>query len=123
MVCTALRNEASINNEVFDQKLQAEITKLEGKNQEYNLHMDQLISARAAAYKVRDNMAVGEVFVTRDYVNHHDHDGKDSRSHGSGPGLLMLLLLLLLLLMVLLLVSLLLLFLLSLLLVLLFRVG
>ena len=42
---------------------------------EYDKHVIDMATARVEAYKIRDKMDVGEVFVTRDYVNHHDHDG------------------------------------------------
>jgi len=50
------------------QKLLAAITK-------YDKHVRALNTARKYAYDKRKNMKVGEVFVTRDFVNHHDHDG------------------------------------------------
>jgi hypothetical protein len=42
---------------------------------EYTSHLEHMETARAYAYKVRDSMKVGEVFVTRDFVNHYDHSG------------------------------------------------
>jgi hypothetical protein len=42
---------------------------------DYNLHVEQMKTARKHAYAKRDNMKVGDVFVTRDFVNHHDHSG------------------------------------------------
>jgi hypothetical protein len=42
---------------------------------EYTSHLEHMDTARVHAYKCRDNMKVGEVFVTRDYVNHYDHSG------------------------------------------------
>jgi hypothetical protein len=53
---------------MFIHDMQAQVT-------EYYLHMDQLKNARQEAYRVRDNMRVGEAFVTRDYVNHYDCTG------------------------------------------------
>jgi hypothetical protein len=42
---------------------------------EYTAHLEHMNTARVEAYKCRDNMKVGEVFVTRDFVNHYDHSG------------------------------------------------
>jgi hypothetical protein len=42
---------------------------------EYTSHLKHMDTARVYAYKCRDNMKVGEVFVTRDFVNHYDHSG------------------------------------------------
>ena len=42
---------------------------------EYTSHLEHMTTARVYAYKVRDSMKVGEVFVTRDFVNHYDHSG------------------------------------------------
>lgn len=42
---------------------------------EYKLHLEHMDTARVYAYECRDNMKVGEVFVTRDFVNHYDHSG------------------------------------------------
>ena len=57
------------------QQLTQRLRKLAKKKAEYLLHKEQLLTARAQANKVRDNLAVGEVGVTRDFVNHHDHRG------------------------------------------------
>jgi len=46
-----------------------------GKLDECRLHILQLVACRAQAEKMRENMPPGHVFVTRDYVNHHDHGG------------------------------------------------
>jgi hypothetical protein len=42
---------------------------------EYKAHQEHMATARVFAYECRDNMKVGEVFVTRDFVNHYDHSG------------------------------------------------
>jgi hypothetical protein len=42
---------------------------------EYISHLEHMNTARVYAYECRDNMKVGEVFVTRDFVNHYDHSG------------------------------------------------
>jgi hypothetical protein len=42
---------------------------------EYTSHLEHMETARVHAYKCRDDMKVGEVFVTRDFVNHYDHSG------------------------------------------------
>jgi hypothetical protein len=42
---------------------------------EYTTHQEHMQTARVYAYECRDNMKVGEVFVTRDFVNHYDHAG------------------------------------------------
>ena len=42
---------------------------------EYTQHLNHMATARVHAYECRDNMKVGEVFVTRDFVNHYDHAG------------------------------------------------
>ena len=42
---------------------------------EYTSHLEHNATARVYAYECRDNMKVGEVFVTRDFVNHYDHSG------------------------------------------------
>jgi hypothetical protein len=42
---------------------------------EYKSHLEHMDTARVYAYECRDNMKVGEVFVTRDFVNHYDHSG------------------------------------------------
>jgi hypothetical protein len=42
---------------------------------EYTSHLEHMDTARVFAYDCRDSMKVGDVFVTRDYVNHYDHSG------------------------------------------------
>jgi hypothetical protein len=42
---------------------------------EYTAHLEHMDTARVYAYECRDEMKVGEVFVTRDFVNHYDHAG------------------------------------------------
>jgi len=49
-------------------KILAAITRYEG-------HMIDLATARQYAFNKRSKMKVGDVFVTRDFVNHHDHEG------------------------------------------------
>jgi hypothetical protein len=45
------------------------------KVSKFEMHKAQLIHSRKEAYAIRDAMTPGQVFVTRDYVNHHDHAG------------------------------------------------
>jgi len=42
----------------------------------YRLHLKQLKTGRAETKILEKNLKVGEVMVVRDYVNHHDHNGK-----------------------------------------------
>jgi len=42
---------------------------------EYTSHLEHMETARVYSYECRDSMKVGEVFVTRDFVNHYDHSG------------------------------------------------
>jgi len=45
------------------------------KLNECRLHILQVVACRAEAEKMRDSQLPGSVFVTRDYVNHHDVSG------------------------------------------------
>ena len=56
-------------------KITQELRQLRKKVNNYRLHEEQLRTARAEANKKRDAMVPGEVGVTRDFVNHHDHAG------------------------------------------------
>ena len=55
--------------------LQHKLKKAKDKYDEFLRHQKDMKTARAYANKIRDEMKVGECFVTRDFVNHHDHDG------------------------------------------------
>jgi hypothetical protein len=59
-------------SDVQDQELE----KMSNKVAKFDMHKAQLIHSRTEAYAIRDAMTPGQVFVTRDYVNHHDHAGE-----------------------------------------------
>jgi hypothetical protein len=57
------------------QKLDSQRAKLTSYLAQYDDHRRDLETARKYALGKKSNMKVREVFVTRDFVNHHDHDG------------------------------------------------
>jgi hypothetical protein len=56
-------------------KIKADRDVYQDQETEYRTHLEHMDTARVYAYECRDNMKVGEVFVTRDFVNHYDHSG------------------------------------------------
>ena len=76
----ATRDKATKAGQKLDAQEDKLLEKLRLKVAELELHKAQLVEARKVAYEIRDYMKVGEVFVTRDYVNHNDHEGGHVKS-------------------------------------------
>jgi hypothetical protein len=58
------------------EQLQTQLTQLQKKVDLYKVHEKQLATSRAAVNAKLASLVVGEVVVTRDFVNHYDHAGQ-----------------------------------------------
>ena len=66
--------EGKTKTEAYNESKKSRDT-YQDQHTEYTSHLEHMTTARVYAYECRDNMKVGEVFVTRDFVNHYDHTG------------------------------------------------
>lgn len=67
--------ELKKENKPAPPELTQKIRKLLPKVKNWRLHQDQMATARAVVKAKLAELQVGEVGVTRDFVNHHDHSG------------------------------------------------
>jgi hypothetical protein len=64
------------NSQPIPEQLQTQLTQLQKKVDLYKVHEKQLATSRAVVNAKLASLLVGEVVVTRDFVNHYDHAGQ-----------------------------------------------